>query len=80
MTNLYFKGVWKIHKVLIDTIKGPHYFLTPMVMQMQKKFNKYWAEYSLVLLSVTILDPCYKLNYVQYSFITIYGAHCANHS
>ncbi|MFQ6643239.1 hypothetical protein Gotur_018041 [Gossypium turneri] len=48
-TNLYFKGVWKIHKVLIDTIKGPHSFLTPMVMQMQKKFNKYWAEYSLVL-------------------------------
>ncbi|MFQ6643240.1 hypothetical protein Gotur_018041 [Gossypium turneri] len=46
-----------------------------MVMQMQKKFNKYWAEYSLVLSSATILDPCYKLNYVQYCFITIYGAH-----
>ncbi|MBA0868579.1 hypothetical protein Goshw_015823, partial [Gossypium schwendimanii] len=43
-TNLYFKRVWKIHKVLIDTIK----------------------------------DPCYKFNYVQYCFITIYGAHASN--
>ncbi|MFQ6655659.1 hypothetical protein Gotur_026120 [Gossypium turneri] len=47
--NLYFRGVWKVHKVLLDTVKGPYSFLTPMVKQMQEKFNKYWAEYSLIL-------------------------------
>ncbi|XP_016665604.1 zinc finger BED domain-containing protein DAYSLEEPER isoform X1 [Gossypium hirsutum] len=73
--NLYFRGVWKVHKLLLDTVKGPHSFLTPMVKQMQEKFNKYWAEYSLILSCAAILDPRYKLNYVQYCFTTIYGIH-----
>ncbi|TYI73131.1 hypothetical protein E1A91_D07G110000v1 [Gossypium mustelinum] len=78
MANLYFKGVWKVHKLLIDTIKGPYSFLTPMVKQMQEKFNKYWAEYSLILSCAAILDPRYKLNYVQYCFNTIYGIHASD--
>ncbi|KAG4138741.1 hypothetical protein ERO13_D07G152450v2 [Gossypium hirsutum] len=76
--NLYFRGVWKVHKVLLDTVKGPYSFLTPMVKQMQEKFNKYWAEYSLILSCAAILDPRYKLNYVQYCFTTIYGDHASD--
>ncbi|MFQ6624389.1 hypothetical protein Gotur_003767 [Gossypium turneri] len=76
--NLYFKGVWKVHKVLIGIIKGSNSFLTPMVMQMQKKFNKYWPEHSLILSCAVILDLRYKLNYMQYCFTTIYGAHDSN--
>ncbi|KAG8496708.1 hypothetical protein CXB51_007808 [Gossypium anomalum] len=76
--NLYFRGVWKVHKVLLDTVKGPYSFLTPMVKQMQEKFNKYWAEYSLILSCAAILDPRYKLNYVQYCFTTIYGIHASD--
>ncbi|KAK8308825.1 hypothetical protein V6Z12_D02G086600 [Gossypium hirsutum] len=76
--NLYFRGVWKVHKLLIDTVKGPYSFLTPMVKQMQEKFNKYWAEYSLILSCAAILDPRYKLNYVQYCFNTIYGIHASD--
>ncbi|KAK8259881.1 hypothetical protein V6Z12_D13G084900 [Gossypium hirsutum] len=67
-TNLYFRGVWKVHKLLIDTVKGPYSFLTPMVKQMQENFNKYWAEYLLILSCAAILDPRYKLNYVQLLF------------
>ncbi|KAG4194935.1 hypothetical protein ERO13_A06G080732v2 [Gossypium hirsutum] len=74
-TNLYFRGVWKVHKVFLDTVKCSYSFLTPMVKQMQEKFNKYWAEYLLILSCAAILDPRYKLNYVQYCFTTIYGIH-----
>ncbi|KAH1073538.1 hypothetical protein J1N35_025866 [Gossypium stocksii] len=49
-----------------------------MVKQMQEKFHKYWAEYSLILSRAAILDPRYKLNYVQYCFTTIYGIHASN--
>ncbi|TYH06314.1 hypothetical protein ES288_A08G146600v1 [Gossypium darwinii] len=77
-SNLYFRGVWKVHKVLLDTVKGPYSFLTPMVKQMQEKFNKYWAEYSLILSCAAILDPRYKLNYVQYCFTIIYGIHASD--
>ncbi|TYG51484.1 hypothetical protein ES288_D10G261400v1 [Gossypium darwinii] len=73
-----FSGVWKVHRVLLDTVKGPYSFLTPMVKQMQEKFNKYWAEYSLILSCAAILDPRYKLNYVQYCFNTIYGIHASD--
>ncbi|KAG4196140.1 hypothetical protein ERO13_A06G150966v2, partial [Gossypium hirsutum] len=65
--NLYFRRVWKVHKLLLDTVKGPHSFLTPM-----------WAEYSLILSCAAILDPRYKLNYVQYCFTTIYGIHASD--
>ncbi|KAK8341069.1 hypothetical protein V6Z12_A08G141400 [Gossypium hirsutum] len=74
-SSLYYKDV---HKVLLDTVKGPYSFLTPMVKQMQEKFNKYWAEYSLILSCAAILDPRYKLNYVQYCFTTIYGIHASD--
>ncbi|KAK8313662.1 hypothetical protein V6Z12_D01G122400 [Gossypium hirsutum] len=70
--------VWKVHKVLLDTVKGLYSFLTPMVKQMQEKFNKYWAGYSLILSCAAILDPRYKLNYVQYCFNTIYGIHASD--
>ncbi|KAK8333601.1 hypothetical protein V6Z12_A10G212600 [Gossypium hirsutum] len=76
--NLYFRGVWKVHKVLLDIVKGSYSFLTPMVKQMQEKFNKYWAEYSLILSCAAILDHRYKLNYVQYCFTTIYGIHASD--
>ncbi|KAG4164011.1 hypothetical protein ERO13_D01G209133v2, partial [Gossypium hirsutum] len=73
----------KFLKVFYDvtcvfSVKGPYSFLTPMVRQMQEKFNKYWAEYSLILSCAAILDPRYKLNYVQYCFTTIYGDHASD--
>ncbi|TYG83962.1 hypothetical protein ES288_D01G211000v1 [Gossypium darwinii] len=77
-TANYFRGVWKVHKVLLDMFKGLYSFLTPMVKQMQKKFSKYWDEYSWILSCAAILNPCYKLNYVQYCFTTIYGIHASN--
>ncbi|MFQ6649608.1 hypothetical protein Gotur_022504, partial [Gossypium turneri] len=49
-----------------------------MVMQMQEKFNKYWLEYSSKLSCTAILNPRYKLNYVQYCFTTIYGTHASD--
>ncbi|KAK8290461.1 hypothetical protein V6Z12_D07G263700 [Gossypium hirsutum] len=62
-SSLYYKDV---HKVLLDTVKGPYSFLTPI------------AEYSLILSCTVILDPRYKLNYVQYCFTTIYGDHASD--
>ncbi|MFQ6625740.1 hypothetical protein Gotur_005505, partial [Gossypium turneri] len=49
-----------------------------MVKQMQEKFNTYWVEYLLILSCAAILDPRYKLNYVQYCFTTIYCIHASN--
>ncbi|MBA0795641.1 hypothetical protein Gohar_006487 [Gossypium harknessii] len=49
-----------------------------MVKQMQEKSNTFWVEYLLILSCAAILDPRYKLNYVQYYFTTIYCIHASN--
>ncbi|MFQ6628670.1 hypothetical protein Gotur_030063 [Gossypium turneri] len=49
-----------------------------MVKKTQVKFKKYWVEYSLILLCAAILNPCYKLNYMQYCFTTTYGTHASD--
>ncbi|OMO93686.1 putative Zinc finger, BED-type [Corchorus olitorius] len=56
---------------------GPYTVLTPMVKEMQEKFNKYWAEYSLILSCAAILDPRYNVNYVEYCYTKLYGCHAS---
>ncbi|KAL2466083.1 zinc finger BED domain-containing protein RICESLEEPER 2-like [Abeliophyllum distichum] len=46
-----------------------------MASNMKKKFDKYWGQMENVnqfLLIATVLDPRYKLSYVEYCFVDIY--------
>jgi len=45
-----------------------------MVHDMQAKFDKYWSEYNLALSCATILDPRYKVTFLKYCFVKIYGS------
>ena len=60
----------------MDVAKGPTYFVVflNMVHDMQTKFDKYWSEYNLALSCVGILDPRYKVTFVKYYFVKIYGS------
>ncbi|XP_021750666.1 zinc finger BED domain-containing protein RICESLEEPER 1-like [Chenopodium quinoa] len=71
---MYFKGACMVHRRLLETSKGPHEVLAQMVLPMLKKFDKYWSEYNLYLACETILDPRFKLKFVEYCFDKIYGS------
>ena len=43
-------------------------FICNMVEHMKVKFDKYWNCYSVVLACAIVLDPRYKLDYVDYIF------------
>ena len=43
-------------------------FICNMVEHMKVKFDKYWDCYSVVLACAIVLDPRYKLDYVDYIF------------
>ena len=43
-----------------------------MVKEMQRKFDKYWREYSLILSCAVILDPRHKVKTVEYCFNKVY--------
>ncbi|KAL6559716.1 hypothetical protein OROGR_004833 [Orobanche gracilis] len=71
--NVYFDGVWKIQKKLIDISNGLPSLLTSMVNGMHEKFNKYWSDYNLVLSCAAVLDPRLKLERVEYCYEKLYG-------
>ncbi|KAF7820887.1 zinc finger BED domain-containing protein RICESLEEPER 2-like [Senna tora] len=72
-SNLYFRGVWKVYSHLMNEMKGPPSFLSEMIGKMKEKFDKYWREYSLVLCCATVMDPRYKLRYLDYCYKNVYG-------
>ena len=48
-------------------------YMRRMVKQMLVKFEKYWSEFSVVLTIAVILDPHYKLRFVDFCYQKLYG-------
>lgn len=40
---------------------------------MYEKSGKYWSEFSTFKVVAVVLDPCFKLQFVQWSFKKVYG-------
>ena len=64
--NLYFQGVSRIE--LLEEMESQDSFISNMAEQMKVKFDKYWDCYSVMLACAIVLDPRYKLDYVDYIF------------
>ncbi|KAJ0038377.1 hypothetical protein Pint_24122 [Pistacia integerrima] len=47
--------------------------MTGMVQEMQLEFSKYWSEYNLILSCAAILDPRYKVKFIEYCYTKLYG-------
>ncbi|XP_022761456.1 zinc finger BED domain-containing protein RICESLEEPER 2-like isoform X2 [Durio zibethinus] len=73
-SNLYFKPVWKVHSRLFDMVRGPENFMTFLVKETHTKLNQYWSEYNLILSCAAILDPRYKIKFVEYCYTKLYGS------
>ncbi|CAK8575837.1 unnamed protein product [Lathyrus sativus] len=77
--NLYFSGVWRIHMKIKEVACVDHSEfekrnqLYCMARRMKKKFNKYWNSYSVVLSFAVILDPRYKLQFVEWCYVRLLG-------
>lgn len=55
-------------------------FMKDMACKMYEKFSKYWSEYSTVLAMAAVLDPRYKLQYVEFTYKKLYGSSFFVHS
>ncbi|KAE8671626.1 BED zinc finger,hAT family dimerization domain isoform 2 [Hibiscus syriacus] len=49
-------------------------FLTCMVREMHSKLNQYWSAYRLILSCAAILDSRYKIKFVEYCYMILYGS------
>ena len=68
VANLYFQGVSQIELLLLEKMESQDWFISNMAKQMKGKFDKYWSCYSMVLACAIVLDPRYKLDYVDIIF------------
>ena len=58
----------QIELLLLEEMESQDSFISNMAEQMKGKFDKYRDCYSVVLACAIVLDPMYKLNYVDFTF------------
>ena len=58
----------QIELLLLEEMESQDSFISNMAEQMKRKFDKYRDCYSVVLACAIVLDPRYKLNYVDFTF------------
>lgn len=68
IANLYFLKVLKIELLIRKNIQSSDEFIHSMAAFMNEKFKKYWECYTVILSLAFILDPRYKLRYLQFCF------------
>lgn len=58
----------------MEWVSSEHEFIRLMARPMKEKFDKYWGESCLILAMAVVLDPRYKMAYVEYFNNRIYGS------
>ncbi|KAE8702174.1 Detected protein of unknown function [Hibiscus syriacus] len=70
-SNLYFAQVWEIECWLVENSTHDDETIRKMVVNMRVKFDKYWSDYSDVLVLGTVLDPRYKMQFLKFAYSKI---------
>ena len=71
--NLYFPNIYACYMEMKQNRKRDDEYLKAIADKMWTKFEKYWSEFSATLAITIMLDPCYKLNAIDFSYKKIYG-------
>ena len=72
-TNLYFPQVFIVYFTLKKESDSEDEYMRKMADQMLVKFEKYWIEFSVVLAIAVVLDPRYKLPFIDWCYQKLYG-------
>ncbi|KAL0004660.1 hypothetical protein SO802_012221 [Lithocarpus litseifolius] len=71
--NLYFPQVFIVYFTLKKESDSGDEYMRKMADQMLVKFEKYWIEFSVVLAIAVVLDPRYKLPFIDWCYQKLYG-------
>ncbi|XP_026460029.1 zinc finger BED domain-containing protein RICESLEEPER 2-like [Papaver somniferum] len=71
-SNLYFEGVCRVQVLLKKESTNDIDYIREMVKEMQEKFNSYWTNLSPILAIALVLDPRYKLHYLNFAYSKLY--------
>jgi len=73
MDTLFFH-VCYIYNNLLSWEKSEHTYVCSMAKRMKVNLDRYWSEWSFAFGILLVLDPCRKLEFVQYGFELMYGS------
>ncbi|KAK2647424.1 hypothetical protein Ddye_014913 [Dipteronia dyeriana] len=80
LTTHFLDGKWILQKKVFSTYmllkqnkESSDVFLQKMITQMYNKYYKYWGEFSVVLAIALILDPHYKMTFIEFDYKKVYG-------
>jgi hypothetical protein len=71
--NLYFPAVFMIYVTLKQHNESDNEYKRLMANRMLSKFEKYWPEFSVVLAIAVILNPHFKLYFIDFCYKKLYG-------
>lgn len=71
--NLFFQEAWKIELELTHNLTHEDPIISSFGKEMHEKFDKYWKDCSLVLAIAVVMDPRFKMKYIEFSFSKLYG-------
>ncbi|KAK2633930.1 hypothetical protein Ddye_028722 [Dipteronia dyeriana] len=72
-SNMYFPKMLVTLIILKQNLESEDAFLKKMTNQMFTKFYKYWVDSCTILAIAVILDPRYKMKFVEFAFEKVYG-------
>ncbi|KAK2650745.1 hypothetical protein Ddye_018234 [Dipteronia dyeriana] len=72
-SNLFFPKVFSTYMLLKQNKVSSDVFLQKMTTQMYNKYYKYSGEFSVVLAIALILDPRYKMTFIEFAYKKVYG-------
>ncbi|KAK2658193.1 hypothetical protein Ddye_004726 [Dipteronia dyeriana] len=73
ISNLFFPKVFSTYMLLKQNKESNDVFLQKMVTQMYNKYYNYWDEFSVILAIALILDPRYKMIFIEFAYKKVYG-------
>ncbi|XP_022683336.1 zinc finger BED domain-containing protein RICESLEEPER 1-like [Setaria italica] len=71
--NIYFNELWKVRTTLQEEASSDHTELANMVWVMQEAFNEYWQSSYLWLSIPVVLDPRFKITFVEFRLKRAFG-------
>ncbi|KAJ3678545.1 hypothetical protein LUZ60_002348 [Juncus effusus] len=71
-SHLCFHGICKIQIVLKEKSRSMDYLINKVATRMLSIFDEYWREFSTILSVSVVLDPRYKMEFVEYAFKKIH--------
>ena len=78
--NMCFHEVWKVRTILREEAPSTeHMDVASMVMEMQVAFNQYWQNSYLWLSVPVLLDPRFKITFIEFRLKRAFGTDVAKY-